>query len=114
MKKIKHPKPLLLSKVELVKFQLKYILEKHNFNSTELLTLSYVYLFGERTPTIMVNNKLSKSEKSIENIISKFRKKGLIQGFKEETMLHPLIKPFIGDLEFTIKLELNEGVDKKL
>lgn len=109
IKQLKHPKEIRLNEVELVKFQLSYILRAIDISDTELYTLSYMYVYEEDVPSLMVKEGKIKREKSVENIISKFRKKGIIQGKGIETRLHPNIRPFIGDLDFTIKLRLNQS-----
>ena len=100
--------PLELNRKELIQFQLKWILNSIKINETELMALSYVYLYGNDAPAYLVKDKVSTNEKSIENIISKFRKKGIIIGVREQTKLNPGIKLYQEDLTCTIKLKLND------
>ena len=105
MKKITHPKTLQVTEVELIKFQLRYILQGFAVNETELTILSYIYLYGYDIDRIVKDGVLS-SIKSVENYISKFRKNKIIIGLKEETRLNPSIKLFKESISFTINLEL--------
>jgi hypothetical protein len=98
-----------VSKIELIKFQLEWILSNSHveINNTQLLTLSYVFLYQEKAPLMLVRDGHIKREKSIENVMSKFRKRGLIQGKGQSTRLHPGITPTLSDIDFTIKFRLN-------
>lgn len=104
-KRVKHPHIKQVSREDLVKFQLRYTLEQYRINESELTVLAYVYLYGKQAVTKLINIEFSKSEKSIENIISKYRKKGIIT---KQTTLHKQIKPFVEDLEFSIKFKLDD------
>lgn len=111
-KAIVHPTILKVDLKELIEFQLNWILRGvMEVNHKELKALTYVYLYGNKAPEMMVQDRLTRSEKSIENIISTFRKKGLIIGTREDTTLHEQIKPKSESIAFTVKLELNERVD---
>jgi len=102
-----HPTDIKLTKEELIKFQLRWILkDKIELNDTQLSTLAYVYLYKYEAPSKMVADNIGKSEKSIENIISIFRKTGLIEGLRSNTRLNPNIKPVLADINFTVKLRL--------
>ena len=115
MKKIKHTDTLIVSKEELVAFQLRYILIDHKpITETEFNVLAYVYLYGRQAIDKVVKAEILSNDKTVENIISKFRKKGLIHGIGKKTKLHPQIKPFLGSIEFSIKLKLNEELVEEL
>lgn len=98
-----------VSKIELVKFQLEWIFNNSqvSLNNTEILTLSYIFLYKDKAHYMMVKDNHVSREKSIENIISKFRKKGLILGKGSSVELHSGITPVLSDIDFTIKLRLD-------
>lgn len=104
MKKIKHPTVLKVSLEELVSFQLGYILREFSFNKTELLVLSYIYLYKDDATSKLQADKVLGSYQTIKNYMSNLRKTGLII----ENRLHPQIKLFTEDLEFTVKLTIDE------
>lgn len=104
MKKIKHPSPLKVTKEELVSFQLSFTLRSFEFNKTELLVLSYIYLHKDEATSKLQKDKVLGSYQTIKNYISQLRKTGLIQGNR----LHPNIKVFTEDLEYTIQLEIEQ------
>jgi len=86
MKKIKHTDTLIVSKEELVAFQLRYILIDHKpITETEFNVLAYVYLYGRQAIDKVVKAEILSNDKTVENIISKFRKKGLIHGIGKKT-----------------------------
>lgn len=108
-KKLIHPEIVEITKEELVKFELKWIL--HNLmspNDTELYVLAYVYLYKRDAIDKMVEDGIVKNTKTVENYISKFRRKSLIIGTGNKTQLHPKITPVVHDLEYTIKFKLKE------
>lgn len=106
MKIIKHPTIKKVSKEELVRFQLQYTLEQYDIADTELTVLAYIYLYGRDAIQKLLDDTILKSKKSIENIITKYRKEGIIHGLRQDTALHPGIKPFLENIEFSIQLEL--------
>jgi len=115
MKKIKYPN-IEVNKEELVRYQLEHILKGYNLNITDLNVLTYVYLYQDKASEIMVSKGYSKSEKSVENLISKYRKLGLVQGTRKNTKLNEQINPiYLEDLEYTLILKLQDDkLDKKL
>ena len=106
IKQVRYPHIKEVSKEELVKFQLEFTLDGYRLNNSDLNVLSYVYVHGKDAIDKLLDSRLFKSEKSIENIISKYRKKGLIQ--KGRFKLHSQIKPYIQDIEYTIQLKIND------
>lgn len=114
MKKIQHPKTLKLSKIELIKFQLRYILMNViRVTETELEVLAYIYLYGRKAIFEITKVRFLTSEKTVENMITAFRKKGLVQGVSKETRINPNIVILVEDIEFTIKLELDDKVSEE-
>jgi len=108
MKKIKYPN-IEVNKEELVRYQLEHILKGYNLNITDLNVLTYVYLYKDKVPEVMVAKGYSKSEKSVENLISKYRKLGLVQGTRQDTKLNEQINPiYLEDLEYTLILKLQD------
>lgn len=108
-KEIEHPTVIKVSRKELIEFQLKWILKDIMVvNDTQLQTLAFVYLHKNEAPDRMLEAKLTKNKKSIENIISDFRKSGIILGSRKETRLNEQIRPLLESIAFTVKLELND------
>lgn len=103
MRQVRHPHIKKVTKEDLVKFQLRFTLEQYRINDSDLTVLAYVYLHEDKAIDKLMDIKFSKSEKSIENTISKYRKKGIVS---KGISLHSQIKPFTENLEFTIKFEL--------
>lgn len=121
MKKLIHPKTLEVNKLELVEFQLKYILhELKSITKTELKILAYLFIYKTNVVDKVVEDQLLTSRKSTENYISGLRKKGIVVGTGQYTKLNPAINIVEENLEFTIKLKLKEedidnvDLDKKL
>ena len=109
MKQVVHPVPVLVSKEELVKHQLQWIL--HNvikLNDTDLTVLAYVFLHGRASVDKIVEDGVLTNSKTVENYISRFRKKSLITGMGNETQLNEAIKPEITDVAYTINFKLND------
>lgn len=104
MRKIKHPIPLKVSKEELVQFQLKFILRAFNFNDTELFVLAYIAVHGDQATDKILKDKILGSYQTVKNYISRLRKTGVIL----ENNIHPKIKVFEENLEYTVNLELDE------
>lgn len=90
-------------KIDLVTFQLK--LQFYELSENELRLLALLYLGGvnQDTKKIALENNVFKSEQSIENHISKFRKLGII---KDEKVIlkEPLAK--VVNNKATINIEL--------
>lgn len=105
MKQITHPHIKQVSKEDLVKFQLRFTLEQYRINDSDLTVLSYIYIYEDKAVDKLLEIGFSKSEKSIQNTISKYRKKGIVTS---QNSLHSQIKPFVEDLEFSIKFKLND------
>ena len=105
--KIKETVELLLTKEQAVELQLRDILKptKTNPNDTELKVLSYVFFHGREA---IIKASLDKvgTTKSIENIITKFRKLGIIHGKRNHTKLHPSIEPFTENFKFVTKVTI--------
>ena len=100
---------LHLTRVELIEHQLVDILKPTGMvvNDTELKVLAYVFLYG-REAIYKASDAGLGNTKSIENILTKYRKKGLVHGIRNNTKLHPEIKPIIADevtYEVIIKLK---------
>lgn len=109
MRKIKYPEVLELNKINLVKFQLEYALRGIlKLSKTELDVLAYVYLHGRKAVEIMKEKDIVQHEKTVENYITGFRKKGVIVGFSTETRLNENIKIFLEDIEYTIQIKLKD------
>lgn len=106
IKLVTHPRIKHLTKEDLVRFQLNYILEDYNISEGELGLLTYVYLYGVNAIDYIVKSGILTSSKTAENYISKFRKKGIIQGRGSNTRLHPEITPYLTSIDFQIKLRL--------
>lgn len=104
MKRIKHPSVLEMSREEIIKFQLSFILRQFKFNDTQLLILAYLYLHQDDATDKLLDDGILGSYQTVKNYISRLRKTGLVHGNK----LHPKIKVFEEDLEYTIKLKVNE------
>ena len=102
-----HPTSIKMTQVEILTFQLKYILSEYGLNNTELQVLSYIHLYGQEGMNKAVEEKVSKRYKSIENIVSSMRGQGFIHGRGKLTALHPEIKLIVKEnIKFVIKLEL--------
>lgn len=112
---LRHPTILVVNKIELIKFQIKWIVHP-NFLLTDkdLTILAYVYLYGGKAIEKMLDDKISSSQKSLENYISRFRKLTLIEGLRENTSLNPNIKISVRNLSYTIQFKLDVELDKKL
>lgn len=107
-----HPTILVVDKIDLIKFQIKWILHPNIIlNDKDLTILAYVYLYKGDAIEKMLEKNISKSYKSLENYISKFRKLTLVEGFKEHTMLNPNIRIALGNISYTIRFQLNEDLD---
>jgi len=115
MKQIKYPE-ITLNKEEIVRYQLEHILKECGLNTTDLTVLSNIFLYKNHAPAMMVNKGFSKSRKSIENLITGYRKKGLVVGTRKNTKLNDtLLKNlFLDDLEYTLTIKLNDTLDKEL
>ena len=111
MKEFKHPKTLEVSLVELITFQLEYILMDYEVKEAEIKVLAYIYIYGNDAPKYVVKDKILGRIKTVENYISTLRKLGLVHGNRNTTKVHPGIKVFKEDIEFSIKLKLKEVVN---
>lgn len=110
-----HPTILSVNKIELIKFQIKWILHSNlELNDKDLTILAYVYLYKAKAIDCMLRDNISKSRKSLENYISKFRKLTLIEGLGDNTKLNSRIKIVLSDLSYTIRFKLYENMDKEL
>ena len=115
MKKIKYPEVLEMSKVDLTKFQLEYALRGIlKLSKTELDVLAYVFLHGRKAVEIMKEREIVMHEKTVENYITGFRKKGIIVGFSTETRLNENIQIFLEDIEYTIQIKLKDNEDNTI
>jgi len=116
MKTIRHPKCELLSKVDLIAFQLRYILRPKVLNDTELMLLAYIFLYRHKAIDVSLKEgRLPlKNRNSVSNMITGFRKDGLVHGTGKKTKLHPHIKPILDDISFTIEFKLlrDDPLDK--
>lgn len=114
-KKYIHPKIEELDKIDFIAFQFKFIFYGVSFNDTELKVLAHLYLHEENAIESVISNKVMGNAKSVENMISKFRKLGIVEGRSKNTRLHEGIKPILEPIEFQIKLKINESdkLDKK-
>lgn len=108
MRKIKHPTSLVLSREEIVQFQLRFTLRAFGFNDTELLVLSYIAVHGDSATEKILRDKVLGSYQTVKNYLSVLRKTGVLQG----NNIHPNIKVFQEDLEYTIKLEIDDKTSK--
>lgn len=107
MRKIKYPSVIEISQLELIKFQLDWVLKGiYDANDTEKYTLAYVHVYGRDAIYKMVEDKRVTNSKSIENYISEFRKKGFIIGYRDKTSLHKDIAIVLGDLSYTIEFKV--------
>lgn len=106
MKQLK-TKELFYSKEEIIAHQLVEILAPNDLkiSETEYKVLAYVFLYG-RDAILKASRAKLGSHKSIENILTRFRKEGIIHGIRNKTKLHPSIKPFVDSIEYKIKINL--------
>ena len=109
-----HPKVMYFNKIELIKFQLDWILKDYPLNDTHKLVMAYVYYFKNKAPQQMYADAHTTSAKSIENIISTLRKMGFIIGTRDKTSLNQNIKVKEGPINFTIQIRDKSTKSKKL
>lgn len=77
--------PFRGSLVDYVKFQVRHTVPLV-LSDTDLTLLAYIFLYKDRAQEMFLDDGHSKSDKSVENYISRFRKIGLIVGKLD---LHP-------------------------
>ncbi len=111
MQKFKYPKTLDVNMIELITFQLEYILMDYRLKKTQLKILAYVYVYGTGAITELIKEGLLTNAKTAENYISGLRKLGLVHGLRNSTKIHPNIKVFEEDIEFSIKLQLKDNIN---
>ena len=110
MKIFKHPKILEVSLIELITFQLKYILLDYDLREADITVLAYIYIYGDKAIKFIVQDKLIRP-KTAENYISGLRNIGLVHGHRNSTKVHPSIKVFKEDIKFVINLKLKETIN---
>ena len=77
--------PFRGSLVEYIKFQVRHTVPLA-LNDTDLTLIAYIFLYKEDAQAKFLDDGHSKSEKSVENYISRFRKIGLVV---DKISLHP-------------------------
>lgn len=86
----KQPVPTMVvpfrgSLVDYVKFQVRHTMFLH-LNDTDITLIAYLFLYKDDAQAKFLDDGHSKSEKSVENYISRFRRIGLVT---EKSILHP-------------------------
>lgn len=83
------------SKIDMIKkvVSIYCLLSQIKLSETEILTLCYfiVYGYSNNTKELIITSKIVGGRDSLDNIISKLRKMGLIQGRGENAKLNPQI-----------------------
>lgn len=107
-----HPNTLELEKEDFIQFQLRWILRNtYPVKKTELVILSYIYLYGIEAIDRIVKEGILTSRKTVENCISKFRKDGIVEGRGKNTKLHKNLSMIDGNnITFIVKVNCNEKV----
>lgn len=111
MKEFKHPKILDVNLIELITFQLDYILLDYKLKDADIKVLAYIYIYGDNAVKHVLKDNVLGSAKTVENYISSLRKVGLVHGRRNATKVHPSIKVFKEDIKFSIKLKLKDNID---
>lgn len=78
--------------VTFVEKQMALGFSDRDFTSLQISVITYMYLFPIDFSERLVKDKKTHSKKSVENIISDFRKEGLVIGKGKETKLNEEIK----------------------
>lgn len=104
-----HPEVISVDIPHLLSYQLKWALSSVDSNITdkELLILAYIHLYGKDALDKCVEAGLYKSRKSLENIISKYRKLDVITGKGDDIKLNEGIVLVEGNISITIKYKVD-------
>ena len=102
-----YSKPKVLSKEELVKFQLDWLTKDlFHLSDTQLMVMSYIFIYNNSYLDKLLKDKVLGSKKTIENYVSELRKLDLVSGKLLDLQLHKELKPIINNISFTLKFNI--------